>query len=107
MIKQVEGGQAPAQFTDGDFTFDYTCVPASGSNITGTLRMRNTGGASATGDIPAGSVCTVTERLSERPARSTRSAGTASATRSPAPRAPPPGATASRSPSRPTAQPSP
>lgn len=68
VTKSVSGGQAPAQFADTDFTFDYVCDPASGADITGELSMKATQGASPSEVIPAGSVCTVTERLDARPA---------------------------------------
>ena len=68
VTKSVNGGTAVAQFEDTEFTFDYVCHPLSGSDIEGTLTMRATGSASPEQDIPAGSVCTVAERLGDRPA---------------------------------------
>ena len=62
VAKNVIGGTAGEQFEAADFTFDYVCEPPSGADITGTIGVA----AGATGDgpdgVPAGSVCTVTER---------------------------------------------
>lgn len=67
VTKSVTGGTAGAQFADTEFTFDYVCHPLSGADLEGTLTMLATGSASPEQAIPAGSVCTVTERLNERP----------------------------------------
>lgn len=61
--KSVLGGTAGTAFVDGDFSFDWTCRPKSGSAISGTVKTK----AGATGtlptgtSIPTGSECTVTE----------------------------------------------
>ncbi|MEQ6899336.1 DUF5979 domain-containing protein [Microbacterium sp. KR10-403] len=64
VTKSVVGGAPGDAFDDGDFGFHYSCVPAGGGTaITGDLTM--TAGSSAGPgegvDIPAGSVCTLTE----------------------------------------------
>ncbi|KRA25490.1 hypothetical protein ASD65_14490 [Microbacterium sp. Root61] len=59
--KSVEGGVAGTAFTDGQFTFDWSCTPQSGAALSGTLSMAAGGSDAPTEQIPGESTCTVTE----------------------------------------------
>ena len=59
--KSVSGGEAGTAFVDAPFTFTYSCQPATGPAITGTLSVPVNGSDAPLQNIPAQSVCTVTE----------------------------------------------
>ncbi|MGF3052688.1 DUF5979 domain-containing protein [Microbacterium sp. YY-03] len=69
IAKSVTGGTAGQQFATTPFQFDYVCAPPSGAEITGTIPVASGATGNGPDGIPAGSVCTVTERMgSELPA---------------------------------------